>query len=171
MLLHALLTTLNREIAFDTDPTHAATTAAEAFSLRRGVCQDLTHIFVAAARSLDIPARYVGDISTVPTASSRRRPATRGRRPMSRTWAGLASIPPTAFASPPPMCGSRSVWTISAPLRYAAHVLGAAAKRSRWLCVSTRRGSRRRLAGDALPKGPSGRYKPAACPLEKSRSP
>jgi transglutaminase-like putative cysteine protease len=60
MLLHTLLTALNRAIAFDTDPTHAATTAAEAFSLRRGVCQDITHIFVAAARSLDIPARYVG---------------------------------------------------------------------------------------------------------------
>jgi len=60
MLLHALLMALNREIAFDTDPTHSATTAAEAFSLQRGVCQDLTHIFVAAARSLDIPARYVG---------------------------------------------------------------------------------------------------------------
>jgi transglutaminase-like putative cysteine protease len=59
-LLHALLTALNREIAFDTDPTHAATTAAEAFKLRRGVCQDITHIFVAAARSLGIPARYVG---------------------------------------------------------------------------------------------------------------
>jgi transglutaminase-like putative cysteine protease len=60
MLLHALLTALNREIIFDTDPTHPATTAAEAFSLRRGVCQDLTHIFVAAARSLDVPARYIG---------------------------------------------------------------------------------------------------------------
>lgn len=60
MLLHALLTALNREIVFDTDPTHPATTAAEAFSLRRGVCQDITHIFVAAARSLDVPARYVG---------------------------------------------------------------------------------------------------------------
>ena len=59
-LLHALLTVLNREIAFDTDPTHAATTAAEAIRLRRGVCQDITHIFVAAARSLGIPARYVG---------------------------------------------------------------------------------------------------------------
>src|SRR5215471_14584125 len=45
-VLHALLTALNREIAFDTDPTHAATTAAEAFSLKRGVCQDITHIFV-----------------------------------------------------------------------------------------------------------------------------
>lgn len=59
-LLHALLKGLNREIAFDTDPTHTATTAAEAFALRRGVCQDITHIFVAAARSLGIPARYVG---------------------------------------------------------------------------------------------------------------
>ena len=59
-LLHALLTALNREMNFDTDPTHVATTAAEAFALRRGVCQDLTHIFIAAARALGIPARYVG---------------------------------------------------------------------------------------------------------------
>lgn len=58
--MHALMTTLNREIAFDTDPTHPTTTAAESFSLRRGVCQDITHIFVAAARALGIPARYVG---------------------------------------------------------------------------------------------------------------
>ncbi len=59
-LLHGLMTALNREMKFDTDPTHAATTAAEAFALRRGVCQDLTHIFIAAARQLGIPARYVG---------------------------------------------------------------------------------------------------------------
>ncbi len=55
-----MMTALNREIAFDTDPTHAATTAAEAFALRRGVCQDLTHIFVAATRALGVPARYIG---------------------------------------------------------------------------------------------------------------
>ena len=59
-LLHALLARLHDEMTFDTDPTHAATTAAEAFALKRGVCQDLTHIFIAAARSLGIPARYVG---------------------------------------------------------------------------------------------------------------
>jgi transglutaminase-like putative cysteine protease len=59
-LLHNLLNALNREIVFDTDPTHVATTAAEAFALRRGVCQDLTHIFIAAARALGVPARYVG---------------------------------------------------------------------------------------------------------------
>ena len=59
-LLHRLIVATNREITFDTDPTHSATTAAEAFTLRRGVCQDLTHIFIAAARQLGIPARYVG---------------------------------------------------------------------------------------------------------------
>ena len=59
-LLHDLMTALNREMKFDTDPTHSATTAAEAFALRRGVCQDLTHVYIAAARQLGIPARYVG---------------------------------------------------------------------------------------------------------------
>jgi transglutaminase-like putative cysteine protease len=59
-LLHELLKALNREITFDTSPTVTATTAAEAFKLRRGVCQDLTHIFIAAARQLGIPARYIG---------------------------------------------------------------------------------------------------------------
>jgi transglutaminase-like putative cysteine protease len=59
-LLHELLNGLNREITFDTSPTMSATTAAEAFKLRRGVCQDLTHIFIAAARQLGIPARYIG---------------------------------------------------------------------------------------------------------------
>jgi transglutaminase-like putative cysteine protease len=57
--LHALLARINEEIAFDTDPTHTATTAAEAFALKRGVCQDLTHVFIAAAREIGFPARYV----------------------------------------------------------------------------------------------------------------
>jgi transglutaminase-like putative cysteine protease len=57
--LHRLLDALHRRIAFDVEPTHAATTAAEAFSLGRGVCQDLTHVFIAASRCLGVPARYV----------------------------------------------------------------------------------------------------------------
>jgi len=58
--LHELLRALNRDMTFDPRPTGPATTAAEAFALRRGVCQDLSHIFIAACRSQDIPARYVG---------------------------------------------------------------------------------------------------------------
>ena len=59
-LMHLMLERLHREMTFDTDPTHTATTAAEAFALKRGVCQDLTHIFISAARCLGIPARYMG---------------------------------------------------------------------------------------------------------------
>jgi transglutaminase-like putative cysteine protease len=59
-LLHVMLERLHEEMSYDTDPTQVATSASEAFALKRGVCQDLTHIFIAAARSLGIPARYVG---------------------------------------------------------------------------------------------------------------
>jgi transglutaminase-like putative cysteine protease len=59
-ILHLITRRLNTEIVYDVTPTGTTTTAAETFSLRRGVCQDLAHIFIAAARSLDIPARYVG---------------------------------------------------------------------------------------------------------------
>jgi transglutaminase-like putative cysteine protease len=58
-VLHALLTAVHSVMMFDTDPTHAATTAQESFAIKRGVCQDLTHIFICCARSLGIPARYV----------------------------------------------------------------------------------------------------------------
>jgi transglutaminase-like putative cysteine protease len=59
-LLHVLLDRIKEEFIYDTDPTHATTTAAEAFALKRGVCQDLAHIFIAAARGLRVPARYIG---------------------------------------------------------------------------------------------------------------
>jgi transglutaminase-like putative cysteine protease len=59
-VLHALLERLHRDIVYDTEPTHAATTAQEAFALKRGVCQDHAHIFIAAARTLGIPSRYAG---------------------------------------------------------------------------------------------------------------
>jgi transglutaminase-like putative cysteine protease len=57
--LHALQAAIHRGMVFDVNPTSAGTTAAEAFALRRGVCQDLSHIFLGAARSIGVPARYV----------------------------------------------------------------------------------------------------------------
>jgi transglutaminase-like putative cysteine protease len=59
-LLHGMLERLHDDMTYDTDPTHSATSAAEAFALKRGVCQDFTHVFIAASRSLGVPARYVG---------------------------------------------------------------------------------------------------------------
>ncbi len=54
--LHALLERLHEEMTCD---GNAAATAAEAFARKRGTAADLTHVFIGAARSLDIPARYV----------------------------------------------------------------------------------------------------------------
>jgi transglutaminase-like putative cysteine protease len=59
-LLHLMLERLHDEMTYDTGSTYATTTAAQAFALKRGVCQDFSHIFIAASRSLGIPARYVG---------------------------------------------------------------------------------------------------------------
>lgn len=56
---HALLEGLHREVTFDLDLTEVVPSASEAFALKRGVCRDHCHIFLAAARYLDIPARYI----------------------------------------------------------------------------------------------------------------
>lgn len=57
--LHALMAAAHDHMSFDTTETDVATPAAEAFAKTRGVCQDFAHIFSAAARAIDIPARYV----------------------------------------------------------------------------------------------------------------
>ncbi|PZQ37463.1 MAG: transglutaminase, partial [Ectopseudomonas oleovorans] len=54
-LMHAL----NAHIAYQPGITEVDTSAVEAFAGRRGVCQDHTHAFLACARSLGVPARYV----------------------------------------------------------------------------------------------------------------
>jgi transglutaminase-like putative cysteine protease len=56
---HNLLNQLYARMTFDADVTHSYTDAIHAFNLAAGVCQDYSHIFVAAARHLGIPARYV----------------------------------------------------------------------------------------------------------------
>lgn len=57
--MHSLTARLHEAMAFESGPTATTTAAPEAFALKRGVCQDFGHIFIAAARSLGVPARYV----------------------------------------------------------------------------------------------------------------
>jgi transglutaminase-like putative cysteine protease len=57
--LHSLMTQVNEHMTFDEDPTHSGTSAAEAFALKRGVCQDYAHIFIACARAAGVPSRFV----------------------------------------------------------------------------------------------------------------
>ena len=57
--LHALMAALHGRMSFKVGATDAGHTAAEAFALGSGVCQDYAQIFIACARRLGIPARYV----------------------------------------------------------------------------------------------------------------
>lgn len=57
--LHTLMNTVADRVAYAVDSTNVHTSAAEALADGRGVCQDHAHVFIAAARILGIPARYI----------------------------------------------------------------------------------------------------------------
>jgi transglutaminase-like putative cysteine protease len=57
--LHHLNARLYEAMRFDTEATAADTTAEQACAAGHGVCQDFAHMFIAAARLLGIPARYI----------------------------------------------------------------------------------------------------------------
>lgn len=58
--LHAINAAIYGNMRFAVGDTDAQTTAASAFQEQAGVCQDFAHVFVAAARAIGIPARYIG---------------------------------------------------------------------------------------------------------------
>ncbi|MEA4837296.1 MAG: transglutaminase family protein [Rhodospirillaceae bacterium] len=70
--LHAMMLAQADAVAFEPGHTTAATPAEAAFAKGKGVCQDHTHIFIAACRVIGLPCRYVsgylaagqGDIAT-----------------------------------------------------------------------------------------------------------
>lgn len=57
--LHRLMNQVRLQVLYETGETHVATTADEALAHGRGVCQDHAHVFIACARLLGFPARYV----------------------------------------------------------------------------------------------------------------
>lgn len=57
--LHRINDTLHKIMDFRIGATTSATNAGAAFMSKAGVCQDFAHIFIAAARSVGLPARYV----------------------------------------------------------------------------------------------------------------
>lgn len=57
--LHALMGAVADAVPYRAGRTDAATTAAEALAHGHGVCQDHAHIFIATARELGFPVRYV----------------------------------------------------------------------------------------------------------------
>jgi transglutaminase-like putative cysteine protease len=57
--LFDLNTSIFREYEYRKGSTTVATTPFEVYSLRRGVCQDFTNLFICLVRLLGVPARYV----------------------------------------------------------------------------------------------------------------
>ncbi|MDQ0454395.1 transglutaminase family protein [Rhizobium paknamense] len=58
-LMHDLMARLHEQIAYKPGTTNTETTAEQALEAGSGVCQDHAHAFIAAARLMDLPARYV----------------------------------------------------------------------------------------------------------------
>lgn len=57
--LHRLMGRINDEVAFMVGSTTVDHTAADAYAQKQGVCQDHAQIFIACARRMGIPARYI----------------------------------------------------------------------------------------------------------------
>lgn len=55
----AICTAIGDAMQYMHGVTAVTSTAAEAWAVRKGVCQDITHIALGALRSVGIPARYV----------------------------------------------------------------------------------------------------------------
>jgi transglutaminase-like putative cysteine protease len=57
--MHQLSANVLEAVEYDPGHTNAKTTAEDALTAGHGVCQDHAHVFIAAARSMGVPARYV----------------------------------------------------------------------------------------------------------------
>ena len=127
--LHTLMSQISDHMTFDEDPTNSGTSAAEAFTLKRGVCQDYAHIFIACARSGGVPARFVSGHFLRSDGTVHQDAGHAWAEAYVPISAGSASIPPTASARRTRMSASRSASTISAQLPCAAPAMAAARRR------------------------------------------
>jgi len=57
--LDELTATISREFTYDTTVTNVYSVVDDVLTLKAGVCQDFAHLFLAVARAMGVPARYV----------------------------------------------------------------------------------------------------------------
>jgi transglutaminase-like putative cysteine protease len=57
--MHDLMACVADAVAYKPGRSHVKSTAEEVLAAKEGVCQDQAHVFIAAARALGVPARYV----------------------------------------------------------------------------------------------------------------
>jgi transglutaminase-like putative cysteine protease len=56
---HALMAAVTEKVSYEVGSSDAGWNAEDALAAGRGVCQDHTHVFLACAREMGMPARYV----------------------------------------------------------------------------------------------------------------
>jgi len=87
----ALCTRIHKDFKYDPEATTVDTTPKEAFKLKRGVCQDFSHVMIVALRSLGIPAGYVsGFLRTIPPPGKERLEGADAMHAWVRIWCGDA---------------------------------------------------------------------------------
>ncbi len=88
-IAEALCTRIYTDFKYDGKATNVDTTPQEAFKLKRGVCQDFSHIMILALRSLGIPAGYVsGFLRTIPPPGKERLEGADAMHAWVRVWCG-----------------------------------------------------------------------------------
>lgn len=80
---------LHDMMTFDSVATTVDTSAAEAFAIKRGVCQDFSHIMILALQALGIPAAYVsGYLRTLPPEGGVKLAGADAMHAWVRAWCG-----------------------------------------------------------------------------------
>lgn len=80
---------IHDDFRYDSGATSVATDAREAFALKRGVCQDFSHVMIAGLRGLGIPAAYVsGFLRTIPPPGKPRLEGADAMHAWVRVWLG-----------------------------------------------------------------------------------
>jgi transglutaminase-like putative cysteine protease len=88
-IAHKLCERIYRDFEYDSEATTVDTSTEEAFELKRGVCQDFSHIMIGALRSLHIPAGYVsGFLRTIPPEGVERLEGADAMHAWVRIWCG-----------------------------------------------------------------------------------
>jgi transglutaminase-like putative cysteine protease len=67
--LDQLTLAISRDFAYDRAVTNVYSAVDEVLELKAGVCQDFAHLFIAVARAMGVPARYVSGYIHAPRGS------------------------------------------------------------------------------------------------------
>lgn len=83
---------IRRDFVYDGEATTVATSASEAFGMKRGVCQDFAHVMIAGLRGFGVPAGYVsGFLRTLPPPGKERLEGADAMHAWVKVWCGGAT--------------------------------------------------------------------------------